>query len=42
VEEDVSGYWITLSKREAIVNCERKHEIAFFEELAVEEAIDLS
>jgi hypothetical protein len=29
-KDDVSRYWMTLSKRESTAGLQRKHEIAFF------------
>jgi hypothetical protein len=42
VEEEVSSYWTTLSKREDTVSLKRKHQIALYGELALEEAVDMS
>jgi len=41
-EEDVSNYRVTLRERKDTGNGKRKHYIAFCEELALKEAMDLS
>ena len=40
--EEVSSYWISLSKLEGTVNWEKKHCIALYVERALEEAMILS
>jgi hypothetical protein len=40
--EDVSSSWMILWHEEGSVNWKRKHQIAFYGELALEGAVDLS
>ena len=41
-EEDVSSYWMILRKLEDTGNSNRKHKIALYGKLALEETMDLS
>jgi hypothetical protein len=41
-QEEVSSYWITLRKREYTGNYKHTHQVAMYEELALEKATDLS
>lgn len=40
-EEDIRSYWMTVRKREDIVNWNSKHQISLCEELDLEEAVDM-